>query len=129
MTMTTTTRRHALSDAQWQAIESLLPDNRRRGHPYKDHRLVIDAILWVLSAGAPWRDLPEKYGPWSTAYNRFRRWRIRGLWDRLLQALHARSEATGDIDWDLFCIDGSVARAHKAAAGAGKKRHTSRRAG
>jgi transposase len=127
--MTTTTRRHALSDAQWQALEPLLPGNDRRGRPYKDHRLVLDAILWVLATGAPWRDLPREYGPWSTAYNRFRRWRLRGVWDRLLAALQARAEATGDIDWDLFCVDGSVVRAHKAAAGAGKKIGPGRRAG
>jgi transposase len=127
--MTTTPRRHALSDAQVAILAPLLPGNDRRGHPYKDHRLVLDAILWVLATGAPWRDLPREYGPWNTAYTRFRRWRQSGLWDRIVAALHARSEATGDIDWDLFCVDGSVVRAHKAAAGAGKKIHPGRRAG
>jgi len=127
--MTTTLRRHALSDAQWDALRPLLPGNDRRGHPYKDHRLVLDAILWVLATGAPWRDLPREYGPWSTAYGRFRRWRLSGLWDRLLDALRARADRRGGLDWELFCVDGSVERAHKAAAGAGKKIGPSRRAG
>jgi len=116
-----TKRRHALSDAQWAALQPLLPGNDRRGHPYKDHRPVIDGILWVLHTGAPWRDLADYFGPWSTAYGRFNRWRKAGLWDRLLTALHAKADEGGGIDWEMFCIDGSVVRAHKAAAGAGGK--------
>lgn len=115
------TRRHALSDDQWALLQPLLPDNHRRGHPYKDHRLVLDGILWILHTGAPWRDLPGDYGPWSTVFGRFNRWRRCGLWDQVLTALHAKADEQGGIDWDLFCIDASVVRAHKAAAGAEKK--------
>jgi transposase len=116
-----TTRRHALSDEQWAILQPLLPGNNRRGHPYKDHRTVIDGILWILHTGAPWRDLPEDFGPWSSVFGRFNRWRQSGLWDDLLTALHARADAAGGIDWEMFCVDGSVVRAHKAAAGAEKK--------
>jgi transposase len=116
-----TNRRHALSDEQWALLQPLLPGNRRRGHPYKGHRLVIDGILWILHTGAPWRDLPGDYGPWSTVFGRFNRWRNSGFWDRLLTALHAQADEDGRINWDIFCIDGSVVRAHKAAAGAEKK--------
>jgi transposase len=111
--------RHALSDDQYRLIEPLLPTNARPGHPWKDHRLVIDGVLWVLHTGAPWRDLPRAtYGPWQTVYERFNRWTKDGTWGRLLEALHARLDAAGKIDWDLFCIDGSSVRAGRAAAGA-----------
>jgi len=119
-----TTRRHALSDAQWEALRPLLPHNHRPGHPYKGHRLVLDGILWLLHTGAPWRDLPERFGPWKTAYGRFSRWRRSGLWDRLLTALQVRANDRGGIDGEMFCIDGSVVRASRAAAGAEKKRRT-----
>ena len=127
MTTSTTAPRHALGDAQFATLQPLLPTNDRRGRPYKDHRLVLDGILWVLATGAPWRDLPERFGPWSTAYGRFNRWRKAGLWDRLLTALHARAHGQGRIDWEVFCVDGSAVRAHKAAAGAEKKIGRARR--
>jgi transposase len=111
--------RHALSDEHYEAIRPLLPTSDRPGHPWKDHRVVIDGILWVLHTGAPWRDLPRAtYGPWQTVYERFNRWSKDGTWGRLLEALHARLDAAGKIDWDLFCIDGSSIRASRAAAGA-----------
>lgn len=115
-----TNRRHALNDAQWEILCPLLPTNHRPGHPYKDHRRVIDGILWILHAGAPWRHLPERFGPWSTVFGRFNRWRKSGRWDQLLTALHAKADAQGGIDWELFGVDASVVRAHKAAAGAEK---------
>jgi transposase len=114
-------RRYALSDEQWQHIADFFPGNGQRGGQWKDHRLMVDGILWVLGTGAPWRDLPERFGPWGTVYDRFRRWTCAGLWDRILDRLQARRHAAGGIDWELFCIDGSIVRAHKAAAGARKK--------
>jgi transposase len=116
-----TNRRHALSDAQWATLQPLLPGNDRRGHPYKDHRLLLDGILWILHTGAPWRDLPERFGPWSTVFGRFNRWRKSGRWDQLLTALQANADAQDGIDWQMFVVDSSLVRAHKAAAGAGKK--------
>jgi transposase len=111
--------RHALSDEHFEAIRPLLPAGGRPGHPWKDHRTVIDGILWILHTGAPWRDLPRAtYGPWQTVYERFSRWAKDGTWGRLLEALHVRLDAKGKVDWDLFCIDGSSVRASRAAAGA-----------
>ena len=69
-----TTRRHALSDAQWEVLRPLLPTTNRPGHPDKDHRPVLDGILWILHTGTLWRDLPEHFGPWKTVYGRFSRW-------------------------------------------------------
>ena len=114
-------RRHELSDDEWALVEPLLPPQRTRGTHYRDHRTLLDAMLYRLHTGVPWRDLPERYGPWQTAYSRFRRWSRDGTWDRLLAALQRDLDAAGGIDWTLFCIDGSSVRAHRAAAGAGKK--------
>jgi transposase len=116
-----TTKRHALSDGQWQKIEWHFPSNGKRGGQWKDHRLMVDGILWILATGAPWRDLPERFGPWKTVYDRFWKWNRSGFWQQILESLQVQFHANGQIDWDLFCIDGSVVRAHKAAAGARKK--------
>jgi transposase len=114
--------RYALSDRQWEQIEDLLPQNGKRGGQWKEHRGIIDGILWILNTGAPWRDLPKRFGKWKTVYERFRLWSRNGFWDRLLERLQARRNAEGELDWELFYIDGSLVRAHKAAAGAAKKR-------
>ena len=79
-------RRHELSDEEWAIIEPLLP-NKPRGVPRVDDRRVINGILWRFRTGAPWRDVPERYGPRTTLYNRFVRWRAAGVWDRLLAAV------------------------------------------
>ena len=97
------------------------PPQKGKGRPWRDHRMMINAMLWILNTGSPWRDLPERYGPWQTAYNRFNRWRADGTFDAVLERLQIRLDAEGRIDWDLWCIDGSNVRAHVAAAGAGQK--------
>jgi hypothetical protein len=77
-----------LTDAQWTRIEALLPRNGGRGRSWRDHRTVIDGMLWVHSSGASWRDLPEKeFGPWQTIYDRYNRWRKEGLWQQIREAL------------------------------------------
>jgi transposase len=120
--MAATSPTYQLSDAQWEQIKDLLPKNGQRGGQWKDHRLLIDASRWALSDGGRWRNVPERFGPWQTAYDRFRNWTRRGLWDRLLRRLQARKMHNGDIDWQLFAIDGTVIRAHQSAAGAAKKK-------
>jgi transposase len=108
----------------------LLPPQRPRvGHPARDHRTVLSAILWVLRTGAPWRDLPERFGPWSTAWNRFRRWTASGVWARLLAGLQRAADGAGQIDWATHSVDGTVVRAHQHAAGAmgGQAREALRR--
>jgi transposase len=114
--------RHELSEAQWERLAPLLPPQRRsgRGRPAKDHRLIVNAILWRLATGVPWRDLPARYGPWRTVYSRFRRWQQAGVWERVLAALHAEADAAGGLDWSLHFLDGTTVRAHQHAAGAKK---------
>ena len=113
-------KRHELTDAAWAVLEPLLP-KYSAGRPWHDHRQVINGILWVLATGVPWRDAPERYGPWQTLYDRFARWTKDGTWDRLLQALLAAMQRRDKIDWELWCVDGTSIRALKAAAGARKK--------
>jgi transposase len=115
---------YRLSDEQWQQIEGLLPKNGQRGGQWKDHRLMIDAILWALSDGGRWRNIPQEFGPWQSVYDRFRSWTRRGLWDRILRHLQARRMNSGEIDWQLFAIDGTIIRAHQSAAGAPEKKST-----
>ena len=115
-------RRHELTDDEWARLEPLLPPQKpATGKPNRDHRTVLNAILWRLRTGAPWRDLPERYGPWQTAYSRFRRWRLAGVWDRVLAALQADGDERGALDWSLHFLDGTTVRAHPHAAGAAKK--------
>ncbi len=87
-TTTTLDRRSArLTDEEWTRLRPLLPDNGHRGRQWREHRVVVDAILWVLTGGASWRDLPEEFGPWQTAYYRYTRWRREGLWQRIVEML------------------------------------------
>ena len=112
--------RHDLTDEEWKAIRVFLPAERPRkaGRPWKSHRQVINGILWVIVLGSPWPDVPEEFGKWKTVYNRFRRWRSEGVWDQILKCLLHRLDREGLIDRDLWCVDGSLIRAHRAAAGA-----------
>lgn len=101
--------RYDLTDFEWRVIEPLLP-NKPRGVPRVDDRRVLNGIFWVLRSGAPWRDLPERYGPRTTCYNRFVRWRRAGVWDRLMDAI------TAAYDGDIQMIDSTSIRAHQQAA-------------
>ena len=112
-------RRGDLTDAQWRRLEPHLPPEKPwTGHPSAPHRRIINGILWVLRTGAPWRDLPARYGPVGTVSSRFYRWRTSGVWDRILAALQSGSEAAGEIDWNLHYVDATIIRAHQHAAGA-----------
>ena len=91
---------HELSDREWSIIKPQLP-NKSRGVPRVDDRRVINGILWRFRTGSPWRDTPERYGPHTTCYNRFVRWRKAGVWDRLLEAISAA------YDGDIVMIDSS----------------------
>ena len=108
-----------MTDAQWAGLAPLLPPQRpRTGRPARDHHTVLSGILWVLRTGAPWRDLPERFGPWSTAWNRFRRWTAAGVWQRVLETLQRQADRAGRLDWTTHYVDGTVVRAHQHAAGA-----------
>ena len=117
-----TVRRHELTTKQWAQVKPLLaelvPQQPQTGRPNRDHRRILNGILWKLKTGAPWRDLPKRYGPWSTVYSRFWRWQRTGIGDRLFAAVQQQEDAAGHLDWTLHFVDGSVIRAHQHAAGA-----------
>ena len=102
--------RFDLSDKEWALIAPLLP-NKPRGVARVDDRRVINAIFYVLRTGSPWRDLPERYGPYTTAYNRYNRWARAGVWLDVFNLLAAQSPQS------LHLIDSSIIRAHQHAAG------------
>src|SRR4029434_10128142 len=111
--------RGELTDEQWEKLRPLLPPQKPRiGRPAKDHRRILNAILWILRTGAPWRDLPERYGPHGTVSSRFYRWQQAGIWQDILQGLQQQSDASGQIDWEKHSVDSTVIRAHQHAAGA-----------
>jgi transposase len=116
--------RFDLTDEQYDLIKPFLPIERtgKLGRPWTPHRPAIDGMFWILRTGAPWRDLPERYGRWQTVYWRFSRWRAEGRFERILRALCDDARARGLLDFDFGALDGTVVRAHKAAAGAGKKK-------
>jgi transposase len=111
-------QRYELTDEQWQRLEPLLPPRAATGRPPTDHRQILNGILWILRTGAPWRDLPERYGPWETVSGRFYHWQKTGVWDRLLAQVQQQGDAAGQLDWRIHYVDGTVVRAHQHAAGA-----------
>jgi len=114
--------RHDLSDEQYALLVPLIPvSTARTGRPPSDPRRMLNGTFWILSTGAPWRDLPERYGPWQTVYDHFRKWRKRGVFAGIVEALQVKLDDNGHIDWELWCVDGSSVRAARAAAGADKK--------
>jgi transposase len=105
--------RRELTDRQWQRIEKLVPGKKGdKGRGGKDNRLFVDAVLWILRTGAPWRDLPDEFGKWNSVYIRFLRWARKGRWESLFKAL------ADDPDFEHVMIDATIVRAHQHAAGA-----------
>jgi transposase len=113
--------RHSLTDTEWEVIEDFFPPPAKTGRPPMDRRTAVNGIFWLLRTGAPWRDLPKEFGKWQTVWDLFDRWNASGLWDRIVAALRAACVDAGEIDTDLWCVDGSVVRAARCAAGGGKK--------
>ncbi len=113
-------RRYEMTDEAWQRIERLLPVQGRGGR-WNDHRTTLNGMFWILNSGAPWRDMPERYGRWQSVYDRYRRWTREGLFDRILRHLHVQLNDDGAIDWSVFNVDGTNVRADRSAAGAPKK--------
>ena len=109
--------RKMLRDDQWARVEQLLPGKASDpGRTAKDNRLSVEAILWILRTGSPWRDLPHELGNWHSTYMRFARWRDSGVLERMATAL------AGDADMEQLFIDSTIMRAHQHSAGAQKKR-------
>ncbi len=122
--------RRELTDEQWQRLRPLLPAQKQAtGRPANDHCTVLEGILWILRTGAPWRDLPERFGSWKTFSSRFYRWQKAGVWDRVLAELQRQADAEGRLGWALHFVDGTVVRAHQHAAGAKKGAATAPAAG
>jgi transposase len=105
--------RDLLNDEHWQRIAPLLPgkagDPGRRG---ADNRLFLEAVLWLVRAGAPWRDLPPRFGKWGTVWKRFRRWAEKGVFERIFEAL------SKDPDFEYALIDGTIVKVHRHGTGA-----------
>ncbi|MCX5450777.1 IS5 family transposase [Streptomyces nigrescens] len=115
-----------LTDAQWARLEPLLPTGKKPGRPpVWTRRQPIDGVRWRTRTGAPWRNVPERYGPWGRVYDLFRRWQRNGTWKRILAELQAQADTKCLITWDIN-VDCTVCRAHQHAAGA-RERGTCRR--
>ena len=113
--METSLARDLMSDEEWAFFERfILVVRAPNGRKPNNHRLVLDGIFWIARTGAPWRDLPEEFGKWSSVYRQFRRWTLAGLWEDIMDALN-QSRAVPDA---LQMIDSTVIRAHHQAAGA-----------
>jgi transposase len=118
--MSIVARMEQLSDEAWALIEPLLPSSAGcRGGQWRDHRQVLEAILWRYRTGSPWRDLPVEFGPWQTIWKRLNRWSGDGTLDKLLAAAHSDAEVAGELVW-MVSADSTIARAHQHAAGAPK---------
>ena len=105
--------RRELTDAQWARIEKLVPGkDGDKGRHGEDNRLFVDAVLWILRSGAPWRFLPDEFGKWNSVYMRFMRWSRAGRWESLFKAL------ADDPDFERVMIDATIVRAHQHASGA-----------
>ena len=104
-----------LSDKQWELLEPLLPgqDFSNGGRPRIDNRQVFEAIRWVLTTGAQWNEVPEKYGSGKTAWKRFTQWKKQGVWKQIWQRLLVMLEKQEKIVWEVSYLDGTFASAKK----------------
>ena len=110
-----------LSDDEWEAIADLFPEPAATGRPPRNRRVIFNGILWILRTGSPWRDLPEEFGPWQTVWRLFDQWNDDGTLDAAQARLQASLAEADEISKELWCIDGTVVRAARCAAGGGKK--------
>ena len=108
-------RSAVLTDAQWARIEPLMPSSDgQRGRPFRDHRQVIEGIVYRFRTGVAWRDLPESFGPWQTIWKRHKRFSTDGTWDKVHARLVAEADAAGQVEWDVS-VDSTINRAHQHA--------------
>lgn len=106
-------RTRVLTDEQWARISPLMPSSDgKRGKPFRDHRQVVEGIIYRYRTGIAWRDVPAEFGPWQTVWKRHRRLAGEGTWDRVLAALLAEADAAGLISWEVS-VDSTINRAHQ----------------
>jgi transposase len=104
-----------LSDAQWARIAPLMPSSQgKKSRPFRDHRQVVEGIIFRFRTGIAWRDLPERFGPWKTVWKRHKRFSTDGTWDRIHAALVAQADAGDDVGWQVS-VDSTINRAHQHA--------------
>lgn len=120
-TTTEDVNRHALTDAEWEAIKPVAEYKPARGPKPEHIREYLDGICWILATGAPWRDMPTYVGDWSKVYDRFRAYLRRGLFQQILTQLQQNASRRGNLRLEIACFDGTYVRAHRHAAGARKK--------
>jgi transposase len=109
------------TNTQWARLQPLLPPQKpKTGRPAVDQRRLLNGLRWMLRPGVPWRDRPERYGPWRTVARRFDRWQRAGLWAQLCAAVQAQADAHGQLNGDMHDIEGTMIRAQQHAAGAKK---------
>jgi transposase len=119
-----------LTNEQWARLAPLLPPQKpKTGRTNVDHRRIINGMLWILRTGAPWQDLPERYGTRGTVSSRYYRWHQAGIWDRMFADLQAQADADGTLDWTIHVVDSTIVRAHQHAAGAKKGLQKLKRSG
>lgn len=107
--------RLVLNDAHWVRISChIIGNERTRGSSGRDNRMFVEAVLWIVRTGAPWRDLPEVFGNWNSVFRRFSRWSAKGVWHRMFAAM------ADDPDFEYLILDSTIVRAHQHAAGAKK---------
>ena len=104
-----------LRDDQWERMSRhIIGDDRTRGSSGRDNRMFVEAVLWIVRTGSPWRDLPEAFGEWNSVFRRFSRWSHKGVWQRIFAAM------SDDPDFEYLIVDSTIVRAHQHAAGAKK---------
>jgi len=105
--------RLVLSDDHWARIcEAIIGRPDQRGSTGRDNRMFVEAVLWIVRTGAPWRDLPAEFGNWNSAFRRFSRWSAKGVWERMFARL------ANDPDFEYLIVDSTIVRAHQHASGA-----------
>ena len=116
-------RRHELSEIQWNRIKDLLPPERKPqgGRPAKSNRKMLNAMVYWLNTGIPWRDLPERFGPWQSVYSRFRAWTKAGVWENILVNMIQQDI----IDETTLMLDSTSIKVHQHANGVKKGAKTS----
>ena len=108
-------REAVLTDSQWARIEPLMPcSDGMKSRPFRDHRQVVEGIIYRFRTGIAWRDLPSNFGPWQTVWKRHHRFSGDGTWDRIHAKLVSEADAAGDVIWDVS-VDSTINRAHQHA--------------